>query len=92
VQAGLALDQASLDLTLRVRLRMPLDDVHALDNEAVLVRDDLQHAPALAAILAGDHHDVVVLPNRCIESRHINSYQLSAVSCPHRGSQLRAES
>ena len=46
-------------------LRVALDDVHALDDDAVLRRQDLQHAAALAAILAGDDDHVVVLANGC---------------------------
>ena len=50
---------------LRVGLRVALDHVDAFDDQAVLLRHDLQHPAALAAVLARDHEDVVVLPNRC---------------------------
>ena len=69
-QRRLALDHAALDLLLRVGLGVALDDVHALDDDAVLRRQDLEHAATLAAILAGDHDDVVVLPDGCLQSRH----------------------
>jgi hypothetical protein len=61
VQRGLALDDAALDVLARVRPRVALDHVDAFDDQAVLVRHHLQHAPALAAVLAGHHEHVVVL-------------------------------
>src|SRR5690606_1176048 len=55
VQRGFLLEDAALDATLRVRPRMALDEIDALDDEAVLVGDHAQHAALLAAILARDH-------------------------------------
>src|SRR5262249_62280569 len=69
VHRRLALHDAALHLLGRVRLRVTLDDVHALDDEAALshftarTTQDFQHASALAAILAGDDQHVVVLPD-----------------------------
>src|SRR5262249_2717174 len=70
VQRRLALHDAALHLLAGVRLRVALDHVHAFDDEAILAdaalgaRQHLEHAPALAAVLAGDDEHVVVLPNR----------------------------
>jgi hypothetical protein len=41
-----------------------LDDVHALDQHPVLGRDGLQDAAALAAVLAREDDDLIVLPYR----------------------------
>src|SRR3989442_1619277 len=68
---------APLDLLAGVRLRVALDHVHAFDHEPVRVGQDLQHAAALAAILAGHHEHVVVLPKRCCETTH---YRTSGAS------------
>ena len=65
VQRGFPLHHAALDVALRVGLGVPLDHVHAFDDEAVLVRDDAHDPAALAAVLPGRHDDVVVLSNRC---------------------------
>jgi hypothetical protein len=65
MQRRLALDYAALDLALRIRLGVPLDEIHALDDEPVLRRHDLEHASALAPVLTGDDHDVVVAAYRC---------------------------
>jgi hypothetical protein len=46
---------------------MAADEIHALDHEAVLVGDDLQHAPALAAILPGRHKDGVIPADGCLQ-------------------------
>ena len=62
VQRRLALDDAALDVLLRVRPRVALDEVHALDDQPALVRNHAQHAAALAAIAARRSTiDVVVL-------------------------------
>jgi hypothetical protein len=50
-----------LDVLLRVRPGVALDDVHAFDDDAVPLGQHLQHAPALAAILAGQDDHFVVL-------------------------------
>ena len=43
-----ALDDAALDVLLGVGLRVALDEIHTLDNHAVLRGDDPQHTPALS--------------------------------------------
>src|SRR5262245_11318701 len=42
-------------------LLVAADHADALDDGAVLRRDDLQHLALLALVLAGDDHDVVAL-------------------------------
>ena len=64
VNGRLALDDAALDLLLRVGLGVALDQVDALDHHPALVRQHAQHAAALAAIAPGDHLDFVVLADR----------------------------
>src|SRR4029453_18536715 len=54
---GLLLDDPALHLLLRVRLGVALDDVHALDERAVLLRIHAQDAPALALVLARNDED-----------------------------------
>src|SRR5688572_32588446 len=57
---------ALLDATLRVllvRLRVALDEVHALDQNTVLARKDLEHLTGLARVVAR-HHE-----------RHVSLYQ-----------------
>jgi hypothetical protein len=66
VQRAFTLDDPALDVALRVRSRMALDDVHALDDETVLLGEHLEHSPALAAVLAGRDDDRVVAANRCV--------------------------
>src|SRR5688572_2137090 len=65
---ALALDDAALDVALRVRLRVALDDVDTLDDDAVLRRQHLEHPAALAAVAARRDDDVVVLPNRWLHA------------------------
>ena len=65
VQRRLPLDHAALDLALRIRLGVALDEVHALDHHAVLLGQHLEHASLLAAVLARHHRDGVVLLDRC---------------------------
>jgi hypothetical protein len=74
VQGAFTLDDPALDVALRVRARMTLDDVDAFDNQAVLDRDHLQHPATLAAVLARRHDDGVVAANRCLQSRHKNQF------------------
>src|SRR5206468_10084729 len=64
VQRRLALDDAPLDLAAGIRFGVPLDHVHAFDDQAVLVRQHFQDAATLAAILPADDEYVVVLPQR----------------------------
>jgi hypothetical protein len=64
MQRAFTLDDPALDVALRVRTRVALDHVHAFDDHAVLQREHLQHAPALAAVLARRDDDVVVAANR----------------------------
>src|SRR4029453_14311049 len=61
VQRRFTLDDAALDVLAGVRLRVALDHVHAFDDQAVLLREHLQHTAALAAVFAGDDEDAVVL-------------------------------
>src|SRR5262249_39666521 len=77
----LALDDATLDVALRVRLRVALDQVDTFDDQPVLVRLRAEDAPALATVLAGNDQDVVVLANQC-SCRHIwtLSYSTSGAS------------
>src|SRR5262249_30771441 len=70
MQRRLALDDAALDVLARVRPRVALDHVHALDDEPVLVGEDFQHATALPPVLAGRHEHVVVLANRRGQAGH----------------------
>ena len=42
------------------RALVALDDVQALDEDALLDRVDVEDAPRLAAVLAADHDDLVV--------------------------------
>src|SRR5258706_1352830 len=56
---GLALEEAALDVLLRVRARRPLDHVDALDDDAPLLREDLQDLPLGALVLARDDDDLV---------------------------------
>src|SRR6185503_15572542 len=67
---GLLLDDPALDLLLRVRLRVPLDHVHAFDEGAVLLRVHAQDAPALSLVLACDDQDRVVPSNVPRDDRH----------------------
>ena len=60
VERALTFDDAALDVALRIRLRVTLDGVHALDDHTVLGGDDAEDPPPLPAILARCDHDVVV--------------------------------
>ena len=66
MQRRFPLDDAALDIALRIRLRVALDHVHAFHDEPVLRSHHFQHAPLLAAVLARDDEDVVVLPKRTL--------------------------
>src|SRR5689334_4173306 len=78
MQRTFALDDAALDVALRIRTRVALDDVHALDDHAVADRQHLEDATLLAFVLAGRHDDRVVPANRCLKSRH--DYSTSGAS------------
>src|SRR6187549_3259233 len=56
-----ALHNSSLNILLRIWPRMTFDHLNALNNNPLLVRDDDQHATGLAAILAAQNINVVVL-------------------------------
>src|SRR5689334_3781327 len=45
------------------RLTVPLHDIEPLDDHGVLVGQHAQHLAGLAALLAADHHNAVVLAN-----------------------------
>src|SRR6478672_9864748 len=55
-------DHAAGDALHRVRLDVLLDDVDALDDEALLV-DATQHGAAASLVAAGQHDDLVALTN-----------------------------
>src|SRR5262245_10425051 len=59
-----ALDDAPL-AHLLARPLVLLHQVEPLDDDTALVRQDAQHASALAALLARDHHHRVALPHMC---------------------------
>ena len=66
VQRRLALDQPALDVALRVRLGVALDDVHALDDQrGSSPARTFSTRPRLPRSLPVDDDDVVVLPNGC---------------------------
>src|SRR5688572_14512060 len=89
VQRALAFHDPALDVLLRIRLRVPLDDVHAFDDEAVLHGEHFQHSPALAAVLPGRHHDLVVSAYRRLQCRHRSIPTLYTLHGPrrHRGAE-----
>src|SRR5918998_2965205 len=68
-RAGLLDHAAGLDLRCahparalhRPRLRVPLDDVQVLDEDAALLRPRLQDAALLATVLAAEHLDEIAL-------------------------------
>src|ERR1043166_9602972 len=45
------------------RLAMPLHDIESFDDDGFFVGKHAQHLAGLAALLAADHHDAVVLAN-----------------------------
>jgi hypothetical protein len=55
-------DDAALDALHRVRPRVPLDAVHALDDEVIVI-DAAQYRAALTLVAPGDHDDFVALAN-----------------------------
>src|SRR6185436_1812365 len=59
--------------------RVALDQIDAFNDEAILRREDLQHAPSLAAVLARVDRHRVVAANGCLQSRHW-SYRTSGAS------------
>src|SRR6185503_17855722 len=62
VDGRLAFGDAPLDVALRVGLGVLLDETHALHDDPVFGREDLQHLPLLARVTAGDDlHRVVLL-------------------------------
>src|SRR5579864_6327299 len=77
MQRRFTLYDAPLDVLAGIRLRVAFDHVHAFDDQAVLLRDDPQHAAALPAVLAAHDHHVVVLPQRCRQPTH---YRTSGAS------------
>src|SRR5262245_20910659 len=70
VQCALTLDDPAFDIALRVRTRVALDHVHAFNDQAVLERQYLEHAPTLAGILPRRNDDGVVAANWCLQLRH----------------------
>jgi hypothetical protein len=63
VQRRLALDDPALDVLAGIRLRVTFDQVHAFHDQPIGIGKDLQHPPALTAILASNDEDRVVLSN-----------------------------
>src|SRR6185503_14976971 len=62
VDRRLALGDAALDVALRVGPGVPLDEAHALHDDAVLVGQHLQDLALLAGVAAGDDlHQVFLL-------------------------------
>src|SRR5262249_12798136 len=61
-------DDAPLDVLLRVRTRVALDEMDPFDDGGSLPRHDAQHASLLPAVLARDDEDGVVLPH--VRSAH----------------------
>src|SRR5215217_7255153 len=68
----LALEDAALDALVRVRPRVPLDHVHALDDGLAVAGEDAQDPAAGATVLARrDEHLVVLLDvYLCLRLRH----------------------
>src|SRR5437764_4007158 len=65
----LALQDAALDVLLRIGARVLLAQVHALHDGRPLGRIDPQHLPLLAAVLPRQHDDGVVLLHVRFEER-----------------------
>src|SRR5712664_2921778 len=63
IDSRFLLHDSALDIFLRIRPRVPLDDSDVLHHHGVLLRVDGQHAPTLARVFAGEHFDVVALAN-----------------------------
>jgi hypothetical protein len=61
VDGRFALHNSSLDIFLWVWPCMPLDQLNALNHDSLLIRNDDEHAPGLAAILATKDINVIVL-------------------------------
>src|SRR6266404_5981339 len=57
------LHDSALDIFLRIRQRVPLDDSDVLHHDGVLLRVDGKYAPALARVFAGEHFYVIALAN-----------------------------
>src|SRR5436309_15105774 len=57
----LALEDAALDVPLRVRTRVLLIEAHALDDRLSLHGIDAEHHALLATVFAGEHDDDVAL-------------------------------
>src|SRR5580692_6732386 len=56
-------DDAALDVFLRIRPRVALDDRDVLDHQAIRFGVDREHASGLARVAPGHHFDVVALAN-----------------------------
>jgi hypothetical protein len=61
VDGRFALHNSALNIFLRVRTSMPLDQLNALNHDSLFVGDDYEYAPGLASILATKDINVVVL-------------------------------
>ena len=69
VDRGFLFHDAALDIALGVRLRVPLDYLHALDDNLPILGFDDQHAPRLSPVFARENAYLVVLLNGR-KSRH----------------------
>jgi len=61
VDRRFALHNSTLNIFLWVRPRMSLDQLNAFNHDSLFIRDDDEHAPGFAAILATKDINVVVL-------------------------------
>jgi hypothetical protein len=61
VDGRLALHNSSLNIFLWVRPSMSLDQLNSFNHDSLFIRDDHEHAPGLASILATKDINVIVL-------------------------------
>jgi hypothetical protein len=61
VDGRFTLHNSSLNIFLRVWPRMPLDQLYTFNHDSLLIRNDDEYAPGLAAILAAKDINVIVL-------------------------------
>jgi hypothetical protein len=61
VDGRLALHNSSLNIFLWVRPSMSLDHLNSFNHDSLFIRDDHEHAPGLASILATKDINVIVL-------------------------------
>jgi hypothetical protein len=61
VDGRLAFHNSSLNIFLWVRPSMSLDQLNSFNHDSLFIRDDHEHAPGLASILATKDINVIVL-------------------------------